>query len=368
VLQWAHQINTTLYLMTPPRYRIEIFRNTTSGAASYTALKAIMIQPRSEGARFRKAFVVTAEESLETEEIREEEGAHPVDRVAAEWEGEGWILHQNIWKGIRASLTRHDCDITPGIKGCPAGFARVVPPRSSPAINEGTDRTFTRRCVWLTALAPPQRQGATRRPLQIPARLYRSFLDFMRVKDARNATLVIDYDAKSPDKSRLSLFAANRFGVEAEVSSQDWGLIEPLHTYVNLTEVEGPGRYDMAGNGGLQRGLPSCAAFMWGSDSEATHPEADEIEVLQWPPTGRETTEGRVLGITAEEQLANPRMVGAFAAVSPANARCEEFEKAPAMYCKICDTLSELDECEKEEGLFGCEGICAHKCDGKPCA
>ncbi|CEM31013.1 unnamed protein product [Vitrella brassicaformis CCMP3155] len=374
-------LNCTLYLMSSaeeeadsttaaPRYRIEVFRNTSSGAASYTALKTIMTKPKTEdNAKSQQAFVVAAEESPRTDELED----YVIDHVTAEWEGESWILHQNVWKGIQKVMIRDDCDVPLWIRQCPAAFGDAVPPRSGPAINEGSDRTFNRQCVWLSALAPTQSNGATLRTLQIPARLYRTFTDFLRdVKDARPATLVIDYDVKSPHKSRLSLFAANRFGVEAEVSSRNWGLIEPLHTYVNLTAVDGLGRYDMASDASIHLDVPSCAAFMWGSDSQVEEPEADMIEVLQWPPVGsatpgqaEEAEDGaspralqhtndnnheRVLGIKAKETLANPKVIGSFVALSEANSEqrtntgCPEFEKDRAGYCKMCDALVLLGE------------------------
>ncbi|CEM37856.1 unnamed protein product, partial [Vitrella brassicaformis CCMP3155] len=371
-----------------PRYRVEAFRNTSSGAASYTALKAIMTRPKPENdGKFQKAFVVAEDESPKKDELAD----YVIDRVTAEWEGEGWILHQNLWTEIQKFTTRGDCEAPSWIRECPAGFDDALPPRRGAAINEGSGRTFNRQCVWLSALAPPRSNGATRRVLQIPARLYRSFTDFTReVKDARPATLVIDYDVKTPYKSRLSLFAANRFGGEAEVSSRDWGLIEPLHTYVNLTAVEGSGRYDMADDAGIQVDMPSCFAFMWGSDPEVPEPEADEIEVLQWPPAlgQAEEAEGgasqralqdtdddkreRALGIKVKEIIgATPTVIGSFMVLSDANTNCPEFEKDPPEYCKKCEALVQVDECDTEKELLNCSGICGRFCEsrngGAPC-
>ncbi|CEL96586.1 unnamed protein product [Vitrella brassicaformis CCMP3155] len=406
-------LNCTLYLMSSagqeadstaaaPRYRVEVFRNTSSGAAAYTALKTIMTKPKPENdGKFQQAFVVTAEQSPDKDELAD----YVIDHVTAEWEGEGWILHQSLWTEMEKFTKRGDCKAPSWIRQCPAGFGDAVPAR--PATNEGSDRTFERQCVWLSALASKQSNeqsnGATRRTLQIPARLYRSFTDFTRqVKDARRARLVIDYNAKSPDESRLSLFAANRFGVEAEVSSQDWGLIEPLHTYVNLTAVDGSGRYDMAPDDAesIQSDVPSCFAFMWGSDPEAPEREADKIEVLQWPPAGsgtpgqaEEAEDGdsrralqdtdddkreRVLGIKAKETIgATPKVIGSFVVLSEANSQqrhtntgCSEYEKDPTAYCKTCDALALLGEadCAREEDTLGCSDICARFCEGNPCA
>ncbi|CEM10834.1 unnamed protein product [Vitrella brassicaformis CCMP3155] len=387
-------LSTTLYLISSadeevdsigavPRYRVEAFRNTSSGAASYTALKTIMTKPNTaeEDGKFQQAFVVTAEEPPDKDELAD----YVIDRVTAEWEGEGWILHQNIWKGVAGNMTRPGCDFFPWLRECPAGFGDAVP----------AGHSFARQCVWLTALAPPHNYGATQRTLQIPARLHRTFTDFMRnASDARSATLVIDYNVRSPDKSRLSLFAANHFGVVAEVSPRGWGLIEPLHTYVNLTAVDGSGRYDMASDDAesIQSDVPSCQAFMWGSGPEVPEPEADKIEVLQWPPAGQaeEAQDGasqrplqdsddnhreRVLGIKAKETLMNPRVIGSFVVLSEENSEqrhtntgCPECERDSTAYCKTCDALSMLDECDTEEDRLGCSGICARFCDGKPCA
>mmetsp|Transcript_26992 Transcript_26992/g.67199 ORF Transcript_26992/g.67199 Transcript_26992/m.67199 type:complete len:248 (-) Transcript_26992:2631-3374(-) len=101
----------------------------------------------------------------------------------------------------------------------------------------------------------------------------------------------------------------------SEVSPEDWGLLEPLHSYVNLTTADGLRGYRMTEDG-LKWDLSSCTVFMWGYNVTMAEFEAHAIEVLQWPTGSRDAAQrdrdplDRVMGIRVEEAFAKPKAVG----------------------------------------------------------
>mmetsp|Transcript_26992 Transcript_26992/g.67208 ORF Transcript_26992/g.67208 Transcript_26992/m.67208 type:complete len:117 (-) Transcript_26992:242-592(-) len=109
----------------------------------------------------------------------------------------------------------------------------------------------------------------------------------------------------------------------SEVSPEDWGLLEPLHSYVNLTTADGLRGYRMTEDG-LKWDLSSCTVFMWGYNVTMAEFEAHAIEVLQWPTGGRNAAQPhldpleRVMGIRAQS-IANDSQVALFVALPEDN-------------------------------------------------
>ncbi|CEM21314.1 unnamed protein product [Vitrella brassicaformis CCMP3155] len=299
------------------RYRVEVFRNTSSGVATYTARNAIMINASS-------ALVVTTEEAPHREEMKGEEDGHFIDRVTAEWATEAFILYQDTWGLVEDQTTRSNCSIPSWIIECPDGFDDTVPVRQPiDPIDGGSNSMLNRRCRWSSAITSSDGNASALRKLQIPAHFYRTFDDFNNNVEAHSAVLVIAHNISSPHDSHFSLFAADSVGGVSELSPEEWGLLEPLHSYVNLTTANGLGSYRMAEDG-LKRDLSSCTVFVWGYNVTMAEFEAHAIEVLQWPTSGTNAAQrdlgplDRVMGIRAQN-IANDSQVASFVALSEDN-------------------------------------------------